>query len=379
MLRDLGVNSMEELISQTVPESIRLRRDLDIPGARTESELLADLKKIAEKNQLMRNFIGCGYYGTHTPGVILRNVMESPQWYTPYTPYQPEIAQGRLESLLNFQTMVSEMTGLPMSNASLLDEATAGAEAMSMCFAIHKQSAKRSKFFVSETLHPQTIALLETRAPTFGIEIVRGDWQSADFSAADYCGAIVQNPATDGTIADFTEFCARAHEHKTRVVLGTDLLALTMMKSPFDMGADIAYGSAQRFGVPLGYGGPHAAFLSTRDEFKRTLPGRIIGVSKDMSGGRALRMALQVREQHIRRDKATSNICTAQALLANMAAMYAVYHGPIGLAEIGARTNLMAKTLVVALAKLGYRIPSTDFFDTVKVECNASSDRKSVV
>jgi glycine dehydrogenase len=300
--------------------------------------------------------------------------MESPQWYTPYTPYQPEIAQGRLESLLNYQTMVSELTALPMSNASLLDEATAGAEAMGMCFSFHKQAAKRNKFFVSDTLHPQTIALIQTRATAFNIDVVLGKWQNADFSNADFCGAIVQNPATDGTVTDFTDFIDSAHEHQTRVVVGTDLLACTMLKSPGDMGADIAYGSAQRFGVPLGYGGPHAAFLSTKDEFKRLLPGRIIGVSKDTNGDRALRMALQVREQHIRRDKATSNICTAQALLANMAAMFAIYHGPHGLAEIAARTNLMAKTLVCGLAKIGWGIPNSDFFDTVKVHVKDQAD-----
>ena len=314
----------------------------------------------------MKNYIGAGYYGTKVPGVILRNVLENPQWYTAYTPYQPEISQGRLESLLNYQTMVTDLTGLPFANASLLDEATAAAEAMSLCLNVAK--GRRVRFFVSEDCHPQTIAVCETRADGLGIEIEVGDAAAADFSGGDFCGALIQYPATDGTLSDYGAFVDAAHEGSALVVVATDLLALTMLKPPGDFGADVAVGNSQRMGVPMGYGGPHAAFFAVGDKYKRLVPGRVIGVSKDRQGKTALRMAMQTREQHIRRDKATSNICTAQALLANTAAFYALYHGPEGLKSIAESVHAHACVLAKGLGSLGYDVDeSCGFFDTVKV------------
>ncbi|GJM93369.1 hypothetical protein PR202_ga09918 [Eleusine coracana subsp. coracana] len=334
----------------------------------TESQMIDHMQRLASMNKAFKSFIGMGYYNTHVPGVILRNLMENPGWYTQYTPYQAEIAQGRLESLLNFQTMVADLTGLPMSNASLLDEATAAAEAMAMCLGIVR--GKRKTFLIASNCHPQTIDVCQTRAAGFGIKVVVADAKDFDFSSDDVCGVLVQYPGTEGEVLDYAQFVKDAHAHGAKVVMATDLLALTTLKTPGEIGADIAVGSAQRFGVPMGYGGPHAAFLATSQEYKRLMPGRIIGVSVDSTGKPALRMAMQTREQHIRRDKATSNICTAQALLANMAAMYAVYHGPDGLKAIADRVHGLAGTFAHGLKKLGtVTVQELPFFDTVKVNC----------
>lgn len=374
MLSILGLNDIQQLIDETVPDSIRNHRNLDVGDALSETEALAKLKAMVSKNRLFQNHIGMGYYGTLTPSVILRNVLENPGWYTQYTPYQAEIAQGRLESLLNFQTMVSDITGLPVANASLLDEATAAAEAMAMCFNIARR--KKTTFFVSELVNPQTIDLVKTRAEGFGIEIIVGDHNAFDVaSKGDLCGVLIQYPATDGTLDNYASFIEASKAAGAKVVMATDLLALTRLKSPGEMGADFALGNSQRFGVPMGYGGPHAAFFVTKEEFKRQLPGRIIGISRDANGEPALRMAMQTREQHIRRDKATSNICTAQALLANMAAMYGIYHGPEGLKKIADRTNGLARVFASALSELGYTVPgSGQYFDTVKVSFASASE-----
>ncbi|PMB22869.1 glycine dehydrogenase (aminomethyl-transferring), partial [Fischerella thermalis CCMEE 5319] len=331
MLDVLGVSSLDDLINQTVPQSIRLPRALNLPEALSEYAALAKLKEIALKNQIFRSFIGMGYYDTITPAVIQRNILENPGWYTAYTPYQPEIAQGRLEALLNFQTMIIDLTGLEIANASLLDEATAAAEAMSMSYGICKNKA--NAFFVSQNCHPQTIDVLQTRAKPLGIKIIIGDHESFDFSEPIF-GAILQYPASDGTIYDYRAFVEKAHAVGALVTVAADPLSLTLLTPPGEFGADIAVGSTQRFGIPLGYGGPHAAYFATKQEYKRQVPGRIVGVSKDAQGKPALRLTLQTREQHIRREKATSNICTAQVLLAVMASMYAVYHGPAGLKKI---------------------------------------------
>lgn len=365
MLATIGVGSLDELIDNTVPSAIRMRRPLDLPAPRGESDVLAELRSIAAKNKVYRSYIGMGYYDTLTPPVILRNIVENPGWYTAYTPYQPEIAQGRLEALLNFQTMVSDLTGFEIANASLLDEATAAAEAMTMC----KRAQKRGNaniFFVSDKCHPQTIAVVEGRAAPLGIDVIVGDAQSYDFSQPTF-GALVQYPDTEGNIVDWRAFVEKAHAAGALVVVATDLLALTLLTPPGDFGADIAIGSSQRFGVPLGYGGPHAAFMATRDEFKRIMPGRLVGVSVDSAGNPALRLALQTREQHIRRDKATSNICTAQVLLAIVASMYAVYHGPEGLRRIALRVRLLTATLAQLLREHGYTVNQGPLFDTLKI------------
>ncbi|HEX3989187.1 MAG TPA: glycine dehydrogenase (aminomethyl-transferring), partial [Verrucomicrobiae bacterium] len=330
MLKQLGFAGMDAFIDQVVPAGIRLKSKLTIPGGAGEFAVLNELRAIARKNEVFRSFIGTGYSDCITPPVILRNILENPGWYTQYTPYQAEIAQGRLESLLNFQTLTAELTGLPMANASLLDEATAAAEAMHLC---HNVRPERSVFFVAESCHPQTIEVVKTRARPLGIKVVVCDHRSFQFDETVF-GALVQYPATDGTIFDYEEFAKQAHAACSLLVVAADLLALTLLRPPGEFGADVAVGSAQRFGVPLGYGGPHAAYFATTDACKRLLPGRVVGVSKDSSGNPALRLSLQTREQHIRREKATSNICTAQALLANIAAMYAVYHGPEGLTNI---------------------------------------------
>ena len=335
------MKSLEELIDQTVPSAIRMNHELNIPAAMSEHEYLQHIKDVSLKNKVFKNYIGQGYYDTITPSVILRNVFENPGWYTQYTPYQAEISQGRLESLLNFQTMVSDLTALPIANASLLDEATAAAEAMTMFFNTLNRDhdhISRPKFFVDNEIFPQTKDVLQTRANPIGIELVFGDYKTAELDE-DYFGAIVQYPNDKGSIEDYREFIKKVHSVNAFVVMATDLLALTLLTPPGELGADAAVGSSQRFGVPLGYGGPHAAFFSAKDEFKRNIPGRIIGVSIDAQSNRALRMALQTREQHIKREKATSNICTAQALLANMAAMYAVYHGPEGIEKIAERVH----------------------------------------
>ena len=369
MLKIIGENSLEELTEKTVPSNIRNRSLLNVPKAMSEAEYLQHIHEIGELNTVGNNFIGQGYYGTHTPSVILRNIFENPGWYTQYTPYQAEIAQGRLESLLNFQTMVTDLTGLPIANASLLDEATAAAEAMTMFFnALNKQdNIERPKFFVDQHCFPQTLDLLITRALPIGIELVVGDASTVSIDE-QYFGGLIQYPNNIGSIEDHKDFISRMHAVGGYVVMTTDLLALTVLTAPGELGADAACGSAQRFGVPMGYGGPHAAFFATKDEFKRNIPGRIIGISIDADGNRALRMALQTREQHIKREKATSNICTAQALLANMAAMYAVYHGPVGLKKIATRVTLFAAAVAKRLKEKGFALASEQFFDTIAIK-----------
>jgi glycine dehydrogenase len=371
MLAELGLGSLEALSEAVVPADIRLRRRLDLPEARGESELLAELRVMASRNRVFRSYIGMGYHGCLTPAVIQRNVLENPGWYTQYTPYQPEISQGRLEALLNFQTMVADLTALPLANASLLDEATAAAEAMSMCAAIAR--GERRAFFVADDCHPQTLAVARTRARPLGIEVRVGPAADADFGSRDLCGILLQYPGTDGRVRDYAALAERAHGAGALVVVATDLLALTVLRPPGEFGADVAVGSSQRFGVPMGYGGPHAAFLATRDEYKRQIPGRLVGVSKDADGRVAYRLALQTREQHIRRDKATSNICTAQVLLAVMAGMYAVYHGPEGLRRIGRRVHAHAAALAAGLRRLGLDPGRDPFFDTLRVTLAAGA------
>ncbi|MDE0013975.1 MAG: aminomethyl-transferring glycine dehydrogenase [Candidatus Poribacteria bacterium] len=384
MLTTIGYSSMADFIEDVVPADIRLSSAFSLSGdasgpgrglqthiAKSESEVLSALKELASENEVFRSFIGMGYYNCFVPPVIQRNILENPGWYTQYTPYQAEISQGRLEALLNFQTMVIDLTGLPVANASLLDEATAAAEAMGMCLARTKQKECRD-FFVSKTCHPQTISVLETRAEPLGIQLSIGDHQSANFTAP-ILGAIVQYPATDGAIHDYTEFADQVQAAGGLFITATDLLALTLLRPPGEFGADIAIGSAQRFGVPLGYGGPHAAFLSTRDELKRQIPGRIAGVSQDVTGKSAIRLALQTREQHIRREKATSNICTAQVLLAVMAGMYAVYHGPTGLKCIAEHVHTLTCTLRADLEARGYTTGEFPCFDTLSVTVQAET------
>ena len=365
MLDLLGYPSLEALVEATVPESIRLRRPLQLPAARGEHELIDELRALAGRNQVFRSFIGMGYHDCVTPPVVQRNVLENPGWYTAYTPYQAEIAQGRLEALLNFQTMVADLTALPLANASLLDEGTAAAEAMAMCHALDR--GQRRVFYVSDGCHPQTIAVVKTRAASLGLEVRVGRAEEADLAAEGAFGLLLQYPTTDGRVRDYAELAARAHATQALVVVATDLLALTLLRPPGEFGADVAVGSSQRFGVPLGFGGPHAAFLSTKDEYKRQIPGRIIGVSRDAEGRPAYRMALQTREQHIRREKATSNICTAQVLLAVMAGMYAVYHGPEGLRRIARRVHSLTAALAEALRAAGLDLGREPFFDTLRV------------
>jgi glycine dehydrogenase len=368
MLAATGYDSLDAFIDAVVPEDIRLRRRLALPEAKSEQEALAELRALAGQNQVFRSYLGMGYHDCVTPGVVLRNVLENPGWYTAYTPYQAEIAQGRLEALLNFQTVVADLTGLEIANASLLDEATAAAEAMHLTQAA--KGGTNPVYLVDENCHPQTIAVVRTRAGAQNVEIVVGDPDGFAF-AGNVIGALVQYPATDGRVRDFRGLCERAHAAGALVAAATDLLALTLLTPPADWGgggADIALGNSQRFGVPLGYGGPHAAFFATKDQYKRLLPGRIIGVSRDKAGRIGLRMALGTREQHIRREKATSNICTAQVLLAVVAGMYAVYHGPEGLRRIAQRVHAHAGALAGALKRLGYRLTHAAFFDTLAVE-----------
>ncbi|HEX6900018.1 MAG TPA: aminomethyl-transferring glycine dehydrogenase [Thermoanaerobaculia bacterium] len=376
MLRVVGAGSLEELVRETVPESIRRREPLalaGLPSGRTlgEGEMLDSLRRIAEKNQVFRSYLGMGYHGCITPGVIQRNILENPGWYTQYTPYQAEISQGRLEALLNFQTMVADLTGLPIANASLLDEGTAAAEAMHLCFAI--SNGKKNVFFVADDCHPQTIKVVKTRAGAVGVEVRVGDAAHIDFAAGDIFGVLLQYPATDGRVVDYAPVAEAAHAAGALVVVAADLLSLALLRAPGEFGADVAVGSAQRFGVPMGYGGPHAAFLATREEHKRQLPGRIIGVSRDRHGKTAYRMAMQTREQHIRREKATSNICTAQVLLAVMAGMYGVYHGPRGLRAIARRVHALAAVLAEGLRRLGHDAGREPFFDTLRVHLNGRS------
>ncbi len=368
MLQTLNLSSLDELIDRTVPAKIRMTRPLEIGAGISEKELLDRAAKLANENLIYRSFLGAGYSDCITPPVILRNIFSNPGWYTQYTPYQAEIAQGRLEALLNFQTMIMDLTAMEIANASMLDEATSAAEAMTMILRTVGDKAPQT-FFVSEACHPQTIDVMKTRAQPLGVEIVVGDHQRFDFSTP-VAGVLLQYPATDGAIFDYRQFIQRAHDHKTMVVMAADLMALTMLAAPGELGADIAVGSAQRFGVPLGYGGPHAAYLATKTALTRTMPGRLIGVSQDAQGHMALRMALQTREQHIRREKATSNICTAQVLLAIMAGMYAVYHGPKGLRAIAGRINDSARALAQGAVALGLKVRHESFFDTVRVEAS---------
>jgi len=366
MLHTVGVNSIDELIEQTVPTAIRLKQPLNLPAAKSETEYLGALKQTSLLNKVFKSFIGQGYYDTITPGVILRNVFENPGWYTQYTPYQAEIAQGRLQALLNFQTMVIDLTGMEIANASLLDEGTAAAEAMFMQYSTRKNQAAK-KFFVSELLFPQTIDILKTRANPYGIELVIGN--HLDFVATeDFFGAIVQYPAGNGEVFDYKNFAAELHNLNIKLTVAADILSLTLLTPPGEWGADIVVGTTQRFGIPMGFGGPHAAFFATKEEYKRSIPGRIIGVTIDSHGDYALRMALQTREQHIRRDKATSNICTAQALLAIMAGFYAAYHGPKGLKAIAERTHGLAISLATTLKNLGYEQLNSAYFDTIRFD-----------
>ena len=364
MLSAVGAKSLDDLIATTVPESILLGRDLNLPAAVSENQAIDILRELAGANQVKRSMIGMGYYGTHVPNVILRNVLENPGWYTAYTPYQAEIAQGRLESLLTFQQMVMDLTGMEIANASLLDEATAAAEAMALCKRASRH--KSNLFFVADDVHPHTLDVVQTRANYFGFELIVAPAETV--GGHDVFGALLQYPGTTGQVRDLSECIQQVHANKGLVAVASDLLALTVLKPPGEMGADIVLGSAQRFGVPMGFGGPHAAFFATRDAFKRSMPGRVIGVSKDRHGKTALRMAMQTREQHIRRDKATSNICTAQALLANMAAFYAVYHGPEGVKAIAQRTHGLASWAAKHLVKTGFKLVHDNFFDTVLIE-----------
>ncbi|MBL7850048.1 MAG: aminomethyl-transferring glycine dehydrogenase [Cyclobacteriaceae bacterium] len=368
MLRVVKASSLDQLIEDTVPSGIRLKKPLQLPAALTESAFLKHFKKTVSKNKIFKSYIGTGYYDTLTPGVILRNILENPGWYTAYTPYQAEIAQGRLEALINFQTMVIDLTGLEIANASLLDEATAAAEAMHLLHASRKAAKKdAARFFVDETVFPQTIDLLKTRSAPIGVELVVGNLDKLDITDPKLFGVYIQNPGGLGEIRDYSNFITAAHEKEVFVVMGTDLMSLVLMKSPGEMGADVAVGSSQRFGIPMGFGGPHAAFFATRDEFKRLMPGRIIGASLDAQGHPAYRMALQTREQHIRREKATSNICTAQVLLSVMAGMYAVYHGPEGLKKIAGRIHGLTRMLDNGVRDLGLEQRNANYFDTLQV------------
>jgi glycine dehydrogenase len=376
MLDIVGFPSLDALIEATIPSRIRMQAPLNLPTGITEAEALAEFRGYAAKNQIFRSFLGMGYSDCITPPVIQRNVLENPGWYTAYTPYQAEVAQGRLEALLAFQTVISDLTGLPIANASLLDEGTAAAEAMVMSYGISGNSSKEV-FLVSQDCHPQTIDVLRTRAKVRGIEVRVGDHRTFEFGPEVF-GVLVQYPTTDGAVLDYSSLCKAAAQHDAVVTVAADLLSLALLTPPGEWGADIVIGNSQRFGVPLGYGGPHAAFFATKDEYKRQIPGRIIGVSRDADGRPALRMALQTREQHIRREKATSNICTAQVLLAVVAGMYAVYHGPEGIRRIATRVHQLTAALAEGVAKLGHSIAHEDYFDTIRVELKDGSARDVV-
>ncbi len=377
MLRTIGVDSIEQLIAETVPPAIRLKRALDLPAALSERAFLAKFKQIAGQNQVFKSYIGLGYHDTTLPPVIQRNILENPGWYTAYTPYQAEIAQGRLEALINYQTMVIDLTGMEIANASLLDEGTAAAEAMHM---LHSQTRKKgaSQYFVSEQVLPQTIDLLRTRATPVGIELVVGDHRQVDLSNEGFFGAMVQYPAADGEVFDYSTFISEARKHNVFVVMAADLLALTLLTSPGELGADVCVGNSQRFGVPMGYGGPHAGFFSCREQFKRVIPGRLIGQSIDAAGNKAYRMALQTREQHIRREKATSNICTAQVLLSVLAGMFTVYHGPQRLKQFATNTHLLAQTLAAGLRKLGVEQTNAHYFDTLNLRLESGEMQQAL-
>lgn len=368
MLKTVKASSLDELIDQTVPANIRLKKSLNLPPAKSEVQFLNDFRKLASQNKIFKSFIGMGYYNTHTPAVILRNILENPGWYTAYTPYQAEIAQGRLEALINYQTLIMDLTGMEIANASLLDEATAAAEAMHMLHASLRPEKKNARvFFADENIFPQTLDVLKTRSAPLGIVLETGDINKLDVTRPDLFAVLVQYPDSNGAIKDYTNFITAAHENHVYVAVAADLLALALLKSPGEMGADVAIGSSQRFGVPMGFGGPHSAYFATREEFKRQIPGRIIGASVDAQGKPGYRMALQTREQHIRREKATSNICTAQVLLAVMAGMYAVYHGPEGIKKIAARVHGLTDLLNREVQKLGYKQVNNHFFDTLKI------------
>jgi glycine dehydrogenase len=369
MLEELGLKNIDELIEKTIPESIHVKSELNIGNGLDEFSLLKKIKSIASKNKVARSYIGTGYYGTITPPVIQRNILENPGWYTAYTPYQAEISQGRLEALLNYQTMVTDMTGLSISNASLLDESTAAAEAMVMML---RSTKDRNQFLVASDCHPQTIDVLKTRSEPIGVELIIKPLDEFDFTDKIF-GVLIQYPSTDGKVFDFGDLCNQAHDNGSLVAVATDLMALALIPTPGEIGADIAIGNSQRFGVPMGFGGPHAAFISAKENFKRKMPGRIIGESVDSNGNRALRMALQTREQHIRRDKATSNICTAQVLLAVMAGMYSIYHGPIGIKAIANRIHDKTKILANSLKSSGYKIVNEQFFDTIRLSLKNNS------
>jgi glycine dehydrogenase len=378
MLNKIKADSLDQLISETIPEEIRLEKPLNLPEALSEVDFLEEFKALASKNKIYKSFIGMGYYDTHVPNVIKRNILENPAWYTAYTPYQAEIAQGRLEALINFQTMVSDLTGMEIANASLLDEGTAAAEAMSMLLGQRKGAKRKeaNQFFVSNLCHPQTIDVLQTRAEPIGVEIVVGDHKELDVTNPKLYGLLLQYPATDGSVEDYSSLIAAAQENQVHAVVAADLLSLTLLTPPGEMGADVVVGTTQRFGVPMGYGGPHAAYFATKEDFKRQIPGRIIGVTQDAEGKAAYRMALQTREQHIRREKATSNICTAQVLLAVMAGMYGVYHGPTGLKKISSKIHGLTKLTKAGLETLGIEVETKTFFDTITVKANETKVRK---
>src|SRR5881275_1939321 len=373
MLESGGTKTLSELIGQTRPSSLHQKAPLDLGRALSETEAIAHMAELARENQVFTSLIGQGYSGTILPAVIQRNVLENPAWYTAYTPYQPEISQGRLEALFNFQTMICDLTGLDVANASLLDEGTAAAEAMAL--AERAAQAKSKSFFVDAEVHPQTVAVLRTRAEPLGWNLIVGN-PLTDLDNADVFGCLLQYPDTSGAVRDLRPAVSALRAKGALAIIAADLLALTLLASPGELGADIAIGSAQRFGVPMGYGGPHAAYMAVRDALKRSLPGRIVGISVDSRGMPAYRLALQTREQHIRREKATSNICTAQVLLAVMASMYAVYHGPEGLKKIARRVHAVACQLADALEQLGYEIAHEDFFDTIRVELGKKSSEE---
>lgn len=378
MLETINANSIDQLIDETIPENIRHQEKLNLPKALSEVDFLSDFKKLASENKVFKSYIGMGYYDTHVPNVIKRNILENPAWYTAYTPYQAEIAQGRLEALINFQTLVSDLTGMELANASLLDEGTAAAEAMSMLLG-QRKGAKRKEanvIFVSDRCHPQTIDVLQTRAEPIGVEVVVGDHNEVDITDPKLFALLLQYPATDGSVIDYTSLIDAAHENSVHAVVAADLMSLTLLTPPGEMGADVVVGTTQRFGVPMGYGGPHAAYFATKEDFKRQIPGRIIGVTQDAEGKPAYRMALQTREQHIRREKATSNICTAQVLLAVMAGMYGVYHGPKGLKKIAAKIHGLTKLTKTGLEAMGVNIETDVFFDTITVIAPEKKVRK---
>jgi glycine dehydrogenase len=377
MLSAVKADSVDQLIEQTIPAKIRLEKPLNLPEPLNEFQFLSHFKAMAAKNKMYKTFIGQGYYNCVVPSVILRNILENPGWYTAYTPYQAEIAQGRLEALINFQTMVTDLTGMAIANASLLDEGTAAAEAMTMLHGLTKGSKRKAnKFFVSDRLFPQTIDILKTRSTPVGIELIVGDINKVDLTDPDLYGVFIQYPDNDGVLVDYTSFAESARENNIFIAVATDLLSLALYTPPGEWGADVVVGTSQRLGVPMGYGGPHAAFFATRDEFKRQIPGRIIGVSMDKEGKPAYRMALQTREQHIRREKATSNICTAQVLLAVMSGMYAVYHGADGLKQIALRIHGLTKLLDQAVSKMGIGQVNAVFFDTLKLDLTTEQSNK---